>query len=140
MRYMDDMVIFGSNKKELHKDKDLMLEFLQEQLHVWFKDNWQIFRFDTKDHKGRFLDFMGFRFYRDHTTMRRSIARKAMKLAYKLSKKETITVADARRMLAYYGWIKHTDSYDFVNKYINPYVNFDNLKKIISDDAKRRMQ
>lgn len=140
MRYMDDMVIFGSNKKELRKDKDLMLEFLQERLHVWFKDNWQIFRFDTKEHKGRFLDFMGFRFYRDHTTMRRSIARKAMKLAYKLSKKETITVADARRMLAYYGWIKHTDSYDFVNKYINPYVNFDSLKKIISDDSKRRMQ
>ena len=83
---------------------------------------------------------MGFRFYRDHTTMRRSIARKAMKLAYKLSKKETITVADARRMLAYYGWIKHTDSYDFTNKYINPYVNFDSLKKIISDDSKRRIQ
>lgn len=79
---------------------------------------------------------MGFRFYRDHTTMRRSIARKAMKLAYKLSKKETITVEDARRMLAYYGWIKHTDSYMFVQKYIDPYVNFEKLKKIISEDSK----
>ena len=41
-------------------------------------------------------------------------------------------------MLAYYGWIKHTDSYDFAKKYIEPYVDFDELKKIISDDAKRR--
>ncbi len=138
MRYMDDMVIFGSNKKELHKAKDQMLEYLQENLHVWFKDNWQIFRFDTKEHKGRFVDFMGFRFYRDHTTMRRSIARKAMDLAYKLSKKPTITVEDARRMLAYYGWIKHTDSYKFVQKYIDPYVDFEKLKKIISEDNKGR--
>ena len=138
MRYMDDMVIFGSNKKELHKDKDLMLEFLQENLRVWFKDNWQIFRFDTKGHKGRFVDFMGFRFYRDHTTMRRSIARKAMILARKLGNQETISVEDARRMMAYYGWIKHTDSYYFMQRYIDPYINFDDLKRIISEDSKRR--
>lgn len=138
MRYMDDMVIFGSNKKELHKAKDQMLEYLQENLHVWFKDNWQIFRFDTKEHKGRFVDFMGFRFYRDHTTMRRSIARKAMILARKLGNQETISVEDARRMMAYYGWMKHTDSYYFMQRYIDPYINFDDLKRIISEDSKRR--
>lgn len=141
MRYMDDMVLLGSNKKELHRVKEQMLEYLQDNLHVWFKDNWQIFRFDYKDgdaHQGRFIDFMGFRFYRDHITMRRTIARKAMRKAAKLGKKDTITPADARQMLAYYGWIKHTDSYNFVKKYIEPYVDFDELKKIISDDAKRR--
>lgn len=138
MRYMDDMVIFGSNKKELHMIKDLMLNYLQENLHVWFKDNWQIFRFDTMDHQGCFLDFMGFKFYRDHMTMRKSIARKAMRLARKLSKKNIITVDDARRMLSYYGWIKHTDSYTFMKNHINPYINFDDLKKIISEHDKRR--
>ena len=141
MRYMDDMVLLGSNKKELHRVKEQMLEYLQDNLHVWFKDNWQIFRFDYKDgdvRQGRFIDFMGFKFYRDHITMRKTIARKAMRKARKLSKKDIITPADARQMLAYHGWIKHTDSYDFTKKYIEPYVDFNELKKIISYDDKRR--
>ncbi|MBQ2347715.1 MAG: hypothetical protein II388_05015 [Clostridia bacterium] len=61
-----------------------------------------------------------------------------MILARKLSDQETISVEDARRMMAYYGWIKHTDSCYFMQKYINPYINFDDLKRIISEDSKRR--
>ena len=143
MRYMDDMVIFGSNKKKLHKAKNLMLNYLQTNLHVWFKDNWQIFRFDTKKHnKGRYLDFMGFKIYRDHVGIRRSIAMKAIRKAKRIYKKspERVTVLDARQMLAYYGWLLHTDSYYLYKDYIEPYIDFNNLRKIISDENKERMK
>lgn len=34
------------------------------------KGNWQVFRFDYGDGKGRHLDFMGFRFYRNRVTFK----------------------------------------------------------------------
>jgi len=86
--------------------------------------------------RGRFIDFMGFRFYRTHTTMRRGITKKAMRKALKLSHKTYITVYDARQMLTYYGWIKHTDSHDFKLRHIDPYVDFTKLKSIISEKSK----
>lgn len=67
VRYMDDMVIFGSNKRELHKMLEAIRDYLNEELKLEIKDNWQIFRFDYTDkkgnHRGRDLDFMGFRFF-----------------------------------------------------------------------------
>ena len=64
-RYMDDMVIFGANKKELH-DMRAKIKGELHKLGLEMKDNWQVFRFDyIKDgkHYGRDLDFMGFRFF-----------------------------------------------------------------------------
>ncbi len=64
-RYMDDMVIFGANKRKLHQ----MQKAIDEELHklgLEMKENWQIFRFAyEKNGKryGRDLDFMGFRFF-----------------------------------------------------------------------------
>lgn len=139
MRYMDDMVLLGDDKSRLHDVRKLMLNYLQENLHLWFKDNWQVFPFDyivDGKHKGRFIDFMGFRFYRTYTTMRRGITKKAMRKALKLSRKTYITIHDARQMLTYFGWIKHTNSHNFKLRHIDPYVDFTKLKSIISERSK----
>lgn len=45
-RYMDDIVCFGSNKRQLHRVKDAINEYLEKELHLTMKDNWQIFRFE----------------------------------------------------------------------------------------------
>ena len=76
IRYVDDIVIFGRNKKELRKTFEAMREELSK-LGLTVKKNYRLFRFDYIDkkdgkRKGCFLDFMGFRFYRDKTTLRRS--------------------------------------------------------------------
>ena len=130
MRYMDDMVIFGSNKRDLHRMKDAIESYLNNNLGLELKDNWQVFRFDYNG-KYRFLDFMGFRFYRDRITLRKSIMLKATRKARRIYKAEKITVHAARQMLSYLGWIKHTDTYGYYLTWIKPIVSFQQLKRKI---------
>ena len=49
---MDDMVLFGRNKKELHKIKHEIDEFLKPE-GLKLKDNWQLFKVDSRP-----LDFL----------------------------------------------------------------------------------
>lgn len=139
VRYMDDMVIFGSNKKALHKMRQAISEYLGKELGLALKGNWQVFRFSyvkNGEYRGRDLDFMGFRFYRDRTVLRRSIMYKASRKAKKLASKAKPTAYDARQMLSYLGWIKSTDTYDMYKKWIKPYVNFKRLRRKISKSDK----
>lgn len=47
IRYMDDMIIFHRNKKELHKIKDKIEEFLNKE-HLKLKENWQLFKSNSR--------------------------------------------------------------------------------------------
>lgn len=136
VRYIDDIVIFGRNKKELHKVLKLIREYLKD-LNLELKDNYQVFRFDYTDRqgniKGRAVDFMGFRFYRNRTTLRKSTMLKATRKARKIYKKgDKATWFDYCQMLAYLGAFKHTDTYAVFEKHIKPYVNIAKCKKIMS--------
>ena len=122
MRYMDDMVIFGSNKKVLHRTRQAISDYLENELGLSLKDNWQVFRFSYGNDKGRDLDFMGFRFFRNRTILRKTIMYKATRKARKLSRKERPTIHDARQMLSYLGWIDCTDTYKMYRKWIKPYI------------------
>lgn len=132
IRYMDDMVVFGSNKKALHRIKRAIADYLHNELGLELKSNWQVFRFSHGNDEGRDLDFMGFRFYRNRTVLRRSIMLKATRKAKRISAKEKPTVYDTRQMLSYLGWIKCTDTYTMYRYWIKPYVNFQKLKRKIS--------
>ena len=145
IRYMDDMVVFGSSKRELHKIRNLINDFIENNLGLKMKDNWQVCRmyYANKEGKGigRDLDFMGFRFFRDKTILRKSImfkmTRKAKRISKKLKEKHKITIYDARQMLSYLGWIKATDTYNTYRKYIKPYISFKRLKNIIRRHDKK---
>lgn len=136
MRYMDDMVVFGSNKKVLHRMRQAIADYLVDELGLELKDNWQVFRFSYIDadgeERGRDLDFMGFRFFRNRTILRKSIMYKATRKARKISKKEKPTIYDARQMLSYLGWIDCTDTYRMYHKWIKPYISFQRLKRKVS--------
>ena len=65
LRYMDDMLLFHRNKKELKKIKnEIELKLKKEGLNL--KENWQLFRVDSRP-----VDFIGYRYYRGYTTLRR---------------------------------------------------------------------
>ena len=130
--HMDDMVIFGSNKKVLHRTRQAISDYLENELGLSLKDNWQVFRFSYGNDKGRDLDFMGFRFFRNRTILRKTIMYKATRKAIKLSQKEKPTIHDARQMLSYLGWIDCTDTYKMYRRWIKPYVSFKQLKRKIS--------
>lgn len=131
IRYMDDMVIFSSNKRKLHKMRKAIAEYLETNLGLELKDNWQVFPM-----KSRFLDFMGFRFYRYKTTLRRTILYKAYRKARRLSKKRP-TLHDTKQMLSYLGWFSQTDTYNVFCERITKYVNIQNLKRRESRYDKR---
>ena len=136
VRYMDDMVIFGPNKRDLHKIRKEIDRVLNINLGLQLKDNWQVFLFDyvKKNGKrvGRDLDFMGFRFYRDHTTLRRQLMLKATRKARRVCKKKARkNIYDVRQMLSYLGWIDATDTYGMYKKWIKPYISFRAFKRYV---------
>lgn len=141
VRYMDDMVILGSSKRELHK-MFLEIRAFLKTLDLDIKDNWQVFKFDYIDkngvRRGRPIDFMGFKFYRDKTTIRKSIFLRAIRLAKRISKKLKISWHDACQLLSYMGWFIPTDTYGAYLKYIKPYADPFVCRKIVSKHNKKK--
>lgn len=141
VRYMDDMVIFGHDKTELHNMRILINEYLKNNLGLELKSNWQVFLFDNGKFKkfrhGRPLDFMGFKFYSYNTTLRKSILLKAWRKARRMGKKNKVTVYECKQILSYLGWINCTDIYGYYTKKIKPYINFKYCRSRVSKYDKR---
>ncbi len=139
VRYMDDMVMFSGNKKELKRCLERIKEFLKT-LDLEIKDNWQIFRFDYVDksgkRRGRPIDFIGFKFYRDKTVLRKAIMLKATRKATRVTKKSKLTWYDACQILSYLGYFKHSDTWTCREKYISNKVSAKACKKLVSKHSK----
>lgn len=141
VRYVDDFVLLSSNKKELHKSLKAISDYL-ETIGLKLKGNYQVFRFiytdkNGKEH-GRFIDFMGYRFYRDKVILRRKLFFKMMRKFKTVSKLKIIDIHSARQVTCYMGYIKHTNSYRLFNERIKPLVNIGACKKIVSNYDKRK--
>lgn len=135
LRYMDDMVIFGRNKKELHRMRAAISAKLEESgLHM--KDNWQVCKLDAEP-----LDFMGFRFYRDRITLRRSIMLRITRKIRKVDKKGSgANHGDASAVISYMGWIKHTNSHNLFEARIRPYLHIGRMKSIVRRAQREKLQ
>ena len=131
IRYMDDMVLFSNNKKELHKVKLAIDEFLLKE-HLRIKENWQLFKTESRP-----IDFLGYRFYRGYTTLRRCNFLRIKRRAKRISKKEKLNFHDAASMLSYAGWLKHCDSFNFQQRYIKPFINYKKCKEVVSNESKK---
>lgn len=144
IRYMDDMVILGSNKKELHKLQHLIEEYLNRELHLNMKSNWQVFRLPYVDknekERGRSLDFMGFQFCHRKVILRKNSMLAMIRKAGKIAKKEKPTWYDATSMLSHMGKLKRTDTRGMYEKYIKPFVDVSKLKKLVSKHQRRLNQ
>lgn len=141
VRYVDDFVLLGNNKKELHKALAAISDYLNS-IGLKLKSNYQVFRFIYTDkngkERGRFIDFMGYKFYRDKVILRRKLFYKMMRKFKKISKLKVIDVHSARQATCYMGYIKHTNSYRLFNERIKPLVNIGKCKKIVSNYDKRK--
>lgn len=137
VRYMDDMVILGPNKRKLHRAIDAIREYLAG-MELTLKGNWQVFKTAARP-----LDFLGFRFYRDRTVLRKSIAlrmrRRVMKI-HKAARRRggAVRPRDAAAVVSYLGWLCHTDSHSFTEKYIRPYIDINIIKEVIRNETRIR--
>lgn len=145
MRYMDDMPLFASNKKELHRAIVRIKQMLGSRFRLKLKRTHQVCKFYYQKGKrviGRPLDFMGFVFYRGKTIIRESIMLSATRLAAKMHRAKEENRGYFQKhieaMLSYMGWFTCTDTYECYEQRIKPYVNIGRLKKIISKLKRRQ--
>lgn len=132
IRYVDDLVLLGSNKRKLHRVKNAIDDYLS-QINLTIKGNWQVSRVNS-----RAIDFLGFRFYRNRTTLRKRNALRIRRRFNKISKKKYLNYKDACAVISYWGWIKRSDSYGFYHKHVKPKVNIKRARKVISRYARTK--
>ncbi len=125
MRYMDDMVLFGPNKRKLHSAIKEIRKYLFT-MGLKIKHTWQIFRIDC-----RALDFMGFRFYRYKTTLRKSLMLRITRRVRKVHRRGRANFRDAAAIISYLGWLKHSQTNAVFTKHVKPYLSIGWLKELV---------
>ena len=159
--YMDDIVIFGSDKKNVIKAMMLAELYLNTHLALTIKPNWQISKFQYKTNgkfHGSSLDFMGYVFHRNTmyerfygnritnlaktwTTIRpviflrsRRVYRRFLKMIVNYKK---VSSFYAMGVCSRYGWFKYSDSYT-INKKEKIQTLVRVASRIVSDYAKEK--
>lgn len=118
-RYMDDVVVLHESKEFLHEIKLKMDKYLDNNLKIKIKDNWQVFPTYTRG-----IDFIGYRIFRDYVLLRKSTANnfkskmrgylKHCENGYELNDHQKNSIA------SYKGWLKWCNSYNLYKEYIVP--------------------
>ena len=106
---MDDLIIFGKTKQELHELREDIAEYLKK-LGLELKKNWQVF-----PTKIRGVDYVGYRSFYGYTLLRKA-TKKRMKKATRIIKrraenKQGLTSRNLGAFASYNGILKHCSSY-----------------------------
>ena len=139
--FMDDILILGTNAKDIHKAMKLIIQKADE-MGLKIKDSWMVYTTIAKrKDDGHFIDIMGVRIYRQHITIRRRVflrVRRSYKKAQSLVKqRKKIPVWLARKCMSYKGILDHTDSYNIKRRY-NANKTIQICKGVISHESKIR--
>ena len=102
-RYADDIIILSKSKSHLHEVRALIKQYLNDNLKLQIKDNYQVFPVQARG-----IDFVGYVFYHTHVLLRKSIKKRFAKAVSKNASQQTIA--------AYNGWTKHCNSKNLIKK------------------------
>lgn len=102
-RYADDIVILSDSKPHLHDVLSKIKGYLNYNLKLEVKHNYQVFPVSKRG-----IDFVGYKFFHTHITLRKSIKKRFARAVSKSKNKQTIA--------AYYGWAKHCNSKNLLIK------------------------
>lgn len=103
-RYCDDIVILLNSKTELHRIRREIEAYMQDELNLQMKDNWQVFPVDARG-----IDFLGYKFFHGYTLIRKSIV-KNFKRKMKID-------APRESIESYNGWFKWGNTHNLITKY-----------------------
>lgn len=137
-RNMDDMTLLGPNKKKLHRARKEIEKFLSQKLGLHLKGNWQVFPVDARG-----IDFVGFRFYHTHTTLRRRnflrYARQCRRVQRMIRLGRPIPFTMAAGLLSRVGQLKHCDGLDIRIRYFDP-IGAKVLKEVVREHSRKRLE
>lgn len=144
-RYVDDMLLMGSSKRDLEKAIKAIKKHL-DCLSLDIKECWEIKRIAELDENHRLkkgtyrIDICGYAFDRETTRLRAGIYLSTMRLARKMNKQRTqkkkYSLHDCQSLMSKVGWAVHADSTQLLTD-INKLVDIETTKEVISNAAKR---
>jgi retron-type reverse transcriptase len=108
-RYADDLVIFSDNKPYLHQLRAEITTYLQDNLKLTVKGNYQVFPVEMRG-----VDFVGYVFYHTHTLLRKTIKKNFARMLKKNR--------NAKSIASYNGWAKHCNSKNLMKKLLHEAV------------------
>lgn len=125
IRYMDDIVILNNSKEWLHNLKLAIDNYLNVELDLKLKENWQVFPTNIRG-----IDFVGYRHFYDFKLLRKSTCKnyksKMNSIKKKMDSKSKLTYSEWCSCNSYLGWLNWCDSFRLQSKYYFPieeYVN-----------------
>lgn len=122
-RYMDDIVILGSNKEELHNLMKEIDKYFKIKLKLKVKENWQVFPTFVRG-----IDFVGYRTFMNYKLLRKSTCKQFKRKMIAINKKQIegkeMNYSEWCSINSYKGWLIHCNSYRLKQKYIEPIQKF----------------
>lgn len=100
-RYMDDIVILSGSKEHLHRVLRRIEKYMDEELHLAVKANYQIFPVEARG-----IDFIGYRIWRNRIILRKTTfnrLRKTARRLNKIAKQRRLTLNELSSLFAYLG-------------------------------------
>lgn len=134
IRYVDDLVLLGPNKKKLHAARKAIADYLAG-IGLQLKGDWQVCRVNDRG-----IDFLGLRFFRHRTILRKRNALRIKRRMRKIARKGHLGYRDACAVVSYWGWIKRSDSYRFYHRYVKPVCSIGRAKEAVRYHALRNNQ
>lgn len=122
VRYMDDLVLMGPNKRKLHKARKEIDEFLKKE-GLEMKNNWQVFPIEARP-----IDFVGYVFSHTETHIRKSLSLRIIRKERKTKKR--MNAHNASAMISYFGWVKHSTAFNFFKSHFTS-IKQQHLKEAI---------
>ena len=107
-RYADDLVILAADKAYLHELLNEIKSYLETNLKLQVKGNWQVFPVAVRG-----IDFVGYRFYHTHTLLRKSIKKNFARMLRRNPNPQSIA--------SYNGWLKHCNAKNLMYKLLGRY-------------------
>lgn len=115
-RYCDDIVILHSDKNRLSRLCKETADYLKTNLNLTLKNNWQIFPVDKRG-----IDFLGYKFYHEHTLLRKSISIRFKQRMQQIKKEHQYLtpINIISGVMSYNGWMKYANTHNLQSKYID---------------------
>lgn len=108
-RYADDIIFLAPGKRYLHKLLAQVRDYLQDNLKLQIKDNYQLYPVEKRG-----IDFVGYIFYHTHTRLRKTIKKNFARAVASKKNRQSIS--------SYIGWAMHCNSKHLIKKILNEKV------------------
>ena len=142
-RYMDNITVFGSNRRKLRKLKDMIERWLNAH-GLTLKSDWQIFPVLDDDYRnGRMPDAVGYRYGRGYTIPRKHNLLRLKRAMARYRKKREKGAAIAPRMadgiLSRLGQLKHCNNVSLYRMLFQGEKTARYLKEIVRKNRKEAL-